>query len=69
TTIGAEGLPVVDGQHFLKADAAGEFADAIDSLLRNADVRARLSRNGRELVEKNFTWEKVADAFAELVNF
>ncbi|MBN1464476.1 glycosyltransferase [candidate division KSB1 bacterium] len=69
TTIGAEGLPVVHEQHFLKADDAGEFADAIDSLLRDADVRARLSRNGRELVEKKFTWEKVADAFADHCEF
>ena len=47
TTIGVEGLPVTDGEHYLRADGAEEFADAIVRLLSDAALRDTLSRRAR----------------------
>jgi glycosyltransferase involved in cell wall biosynthesis len=58
TTIGAEGLPVRDGQHLLLADGASQLAGAVERLLACSDLRERLAAAGRLLLEKEFTWEK-----------
>jgi len=58
TTIGAEGLPVGDGQHLLLADTPSQFAGAVDRLLACSDLRESLAVAGRLLLEEEFTWEK-----------
>lgn len=64
TTMGAEGLGAVDGEHLLLADSPERFADAVSALLDSADLRGRLGRAGRRLYEERFTWES---AWASLV--
>jgi polysaccharide biosynthesis protein PslH len=63
TTIGAEGLPVVSGEHLLLADGPAPFAEAVIALLRDADRRRRLGEAGRRLVEERFSWSRVARDF------
>ena len=58
TSIGAEGLPVRDGEHLLLADGADAFAQAVSRLLACNDLRERFAASGRLLLEKEFTWEK-----------
>ena len=58
TTIGAEGLPVRDGQHLLLANGSSELAGAVERLLACSDLREKLAVAGRALLEKEFTWEK-----------
>jgi polysaccharide biosynthesis protein PslH len=58
TNIGAEGLPVSDGEHLLLADGPAELAEAVDRLLACSELRDRLAVAGRWLLEKEFTWEK-----------
>jgi glycosyltransferase involved in cell wall biosynthesis len=58
TTIGAEGLPVRDGQHLLLVNGASELAGAVERLLACSDLREKLAVAGRLLLEKEFTWEK-----------
>jgi sugar transferase (PEP-CTERM/EpsH1 system associated) len=60
TSIGAEGLPVVDGRHLLIADDAGSFAARVVDLLRRPDRRQALARAAREHVVSNFDWSVVA---------
>ena len=57
TTIGAEGLPVRDGEHLVIADTAPAFVSAIARLLACTDECRRLADAGRSLLEKEFTWE------------
>ncbi len=57
TTIGAEGLGTVDGEHLLLADTPERFAEAVSALLDSADLRRRLGRAGRRLYEERYTWE------------
>lgn len=63
TTIGVEGLDIADGGHFLAADTAADFAGAVLRLLDDADLRARLARDARALVEEKFSWARVARQF------
>jgi polysaccharide biosynthesis protein PslH len=58
TSIGAEGLPVRDGEHLLLADGAEAFAQAVTRLLACKELRETLASAGRLLLEKEFTWEK-----------
>lgn len=63
TRIGAEGLPMVPGQHFLEADAPEAFAAAVVGLLRDPAKRAALGAAGRELVEARYGWAQIARDF------
>src|SRR5258705_1877633 len=65
TTVGAEGLPLVHGTHFLRADDPEDFARAVVSLLRDPARRLSLGRRGRHLVESNHAWPRVAEEFEE----
>jgi glycosyltransferase involved in cell wall biosynthesis len=57
TTIGAEGLPVRDGENALLADGAEAFAGAVTRLLTCKELRRSIGSAGRLLLEKEFTWE------------
>ena len=63
TTVGAEGLPLVTGRHFIAADDPASFADAVVSLLRDPDRRRSLGLAGRRLVETRYAWPQVAREF------
>jgi len=62
TTIGAEGIEGVDGEHFMIGDATDVFADAVCTVLQDAALRVRLGEAGRRLVEQRYSWEHSADA-------
>ena len=61
TSMGAEGLPVVDGEHLLIADTPEDFAHAVVSLMRDPQRAAALGRRGSELVRRELGWDSVAD--------
>jgi glycosyltransferase involved in cell wall biosynthesis len=61
TTIGCEGIEVVDGRHLLIRDDAEGFAAAVLELLQNRELGARLGAQGRELVFRKYRWETVVD--------
>lgn len=65
TTIGAEGLPVTDGQHLLLADSPEEQASAIVGLMRNQEQCARIATAARQYVEDNCSWDAVTNRFVE----
>ena len=65
TTVGAEGLAVQPGRHFVAADDPGEFAAAVVRLLRDPQERRALGRAGRDLVEARYSWPTVAREFEE----
>jgi len=57
TTLGAEGLPVRDGETVLLGDGASAFAEAVTRLLTCIELRRALGKAGRLLLDKEFTWE------------
>ncbi len=60
TTVGAEGLPVVDGEHALIADEPRAFANAVLSLLRDVPRRRQIEAAARALVVEHYDWSAVA---------
>lgn len=66
TTVGAEGLPLRDGEDLLLADTPRAFADAVVRVLEDDALARRLGRQSSETVREKFGWERAADSFAEL---
>jgi glycosyltransferase involved in cell wall biosynthesis len=56
TKLAAEGLHAVDGENVIFVETAGEFAAAIDRLLRDSELRRTIAKNGRITFEKRYTW-------------
>ena len=63
TTVGAEGLPLIDGEHFLRADTPTHFSEAVVALLKDPARRKRLGAAGRDLVRTHYSWRHVAQVF------
>jgi len=64
TTVGAEGLEVVDGEHLRLADHPRRFASEVAEATMNAALRHRLSEAGRQLAEATYGWKRIARAQA-----
>ncbi len=63
TAIGAEGLPVVSGEHFLAADTPSDFAAAVIRVLEDRTTRDGLRHAGDRFVRDRFGSEPVARQF------
>jgi sugar transferase (PEP-CTERM/EpsH1 system associated) len=63
STVGAEGLPLTPGTHFVQADDPARFANAVVALLRDPARRRALGSAGRSLVEQRYSWSHVAREF------
>lgn len=67
TTKGAEGLSVIDDEHLLLADTPDAFATAVVNLLKDAQLREQLATNARNLVGREYNWQRVMPRFLDLV--
>ncbi len=65
TTIGCEGLAVVDGDHLCIADAAQEFAEATAWLMSDRKLAAEIGREGRALAERQYSWSVIVNRLEE----
>jgi len=63
TTVGAEGLPLIPGTHFVQADDPAQFADSVVALLRDPARRRALGSAGRRLMEDRYSWSQVVREF------
>lgn len=70
TSIGCEGIDVVNGQSILIADTPDEFADSVVELFTDSVRAADLTNNGYELVKSRYRWESIGlrmdEAYKEL---
>ena len=67
TTIGAEGLDVLDGHNLEIADSPCDFADRCLTLLEDPNLRARISDNAWQKVSTCYSWDVVAQKFESLL--
>jgi glycosyltransferase involved in cell wall biosynthesis len=65
TTIGCEGIDVVDDRDMLIADEPAAFAGAVLRLLEDAEARHRLGAAGRTLAEERYSWASIVDALTD----
>lgn len=66
TTIGAEGIQLVDGENILLADDPQAFADAVVAVLTDRDLAQKLGGNGRCWVENQYNWRNVYPQLDEI---
>jgi len=59
TPMGAQGVDGEDGQHFVVADDVTAMAEKITWLLDDPVARMRLGQSARELVNAQYTWERI----------
>lgn len=60
TSIGAEGLDVTHKKNIIIADDPKEFGEWIIKLINDSELRGKLGRNGRRLVEEKYDWEVIS---------
>lgn len=66
TSIGAEGLPLRNGEEIFLADTPDKFAQFVVNLLQSPDLAQKLGQRARQVVCERFGWEKAANTFAEI---
>jgi glycosyltransferase involved in cell wall biosynthesis len=66
TPLSCDGIPVTHGHHVLLGETDDELIDHVIRLLRDRDLRHTLRRDGRQLIEEYFTWQRVADQYESL---
>jgi glycosyltransferase involved in cell wall biosynthesis len=62
TTLGAEGIEAVPGRDFLVEDEPATFADAVNRLLAEPDLAARIGQSARQLAVDQYSWTGAAQA-------
>ena len=62
TAIGCEGIAARDGEEVMIADAPKEFAEKVLSLLLDSDRRKQLAAKARELVEQQYSWDRISES-------
>jgi sugar transferase (PEP-CTERM/EpsH1 system associated) len=67
TPLGAEGLPVVDGENILIAESHREFANAVVDLLDDPERQKRIGCAARQFVLNNHSVVAVGAKFEEIV--
>jgi glycosyltransferase involved in cell wall biosynthesis len=67
TTIGAEGLDVHPPDDIRIADRPADFAEHCLDLLEDREESRRMAARARRMVEANFSWERVARRFSDLL--
>jgi glycosyltransferase involved in cell wall biosynthesis len=65
TTVGAEGLGITPGRHFLAADDPAAFARETVALLRDPGRRRLIGDTGRSLVDACYSWPTIGRVFEQ----
>lgn len=60
TTVGAEGLGAIDGEHLYIADTPAAFAARTVDLLHDPAARQRMAAAARQFVAANYDWDPIA---------
>jgi glycosyltransferase involved in cell wall biosynthesis len=61
TKLGAEGIDIEDGLHYLQADSGPEIAAAVHLIASSEEIRSRLSQAARELVCRTYDWSVIGE--------
>jgi glycosyltransferase involved in cell wall biosynthesis len=67
TSVGLEGIGIVDGVHALVADGTEAFSRAVITALRDDALATSLVDAGRAHVEAGFGWDRIGEQFVALV--
>ena len=59
TTVGYEGLEMIDSIHLLVRDQPQDFAEGVMQIYHDRELWMKLRTNGRQLVEKKYNWHNI----------
>ena len=65
TSVGAEGLGLVSGEHLDLADSAADFANAVVRLIEDRSRASNLARAGRAFVHERYRWQVLGEALVD----
>ncbi len=68
TSIGCEGLSVVDRENIMIADTPAGFAERVIQLLTDGELRKKISHNARRLVETHYDWSAISRRLMTVYN-
>lgn len=66
TSIGAEGIAVLDGENILIEDSGDDFARAVVRLFKDEGLQSRLRTGGRKWVEEQYNWRLMYAAWDDV---
>ncbi len=61
TAVGAEGLSMLPGDHYLQADSTGTLAAALVRILQNPNSSYQMACSARHHAEMHYAWPAIAD--------
>lgn len=61
TTVGAEGIGLIDKEHYALADTVESFANSVIELLSNPQKQIYLAKNAQKYITENFNTSKTID--------
>jgi len=67
TSLALAGFPVVNGVQAMIANNATEFRTAVATLAASEELRSRLGREARSMIETHFNWDSIGRQFMELI--
>lgn len=67
TPVGAEGMELIEGRHFLRADSPADWARQMRSLSADEALWRRLSEAGRSVVRERYAPERIAAKLRQLL--
>jgi len=67
TRLGLEGINATPGEDILVADTEQEFFEAIKKILETETLYNRLSLNGVELIQREYSWDSVLQGLAKAI--
>ncbi|HHP7229487.1 MAG TPA: glycosyltransferase, partial [Xenococcaceae cyanobacterium] len=62
--VAGDGIPL----RALRANTVSEYVKAISSLFNDPELRATLSKNGREMIEQEYTWSSLAQQYEKIIS-
>lgn len=67
TSLGTEGIEAQPGHHMLVADTPKEFARHVCDIAQDAELRTRLARQARRLIEQKYDWNLVVQPLERMI--
>lgn len=68
TSVGAEGIAVTPEVNILIGNSPEEFASQVKRVISDENLRNKLGDAGRELVEKNYGWDRIAGTLEKFLH-
>lgn len=68
TSIGVEGIELMDGENVFVEDEAVNFADKISLLMDNKGIWTKFRDNSREIAKEKYTWEMLFDHMDQVMD-